>query len=595
MKIYGKMLAALGVLLPVIALSGCAQEVTESLTSLISADETWEKEDASVSYALEDKASLYEDENNEVITVYLTVGLGNSADGTNYTWEEVNAHSLSYYEELGIDPYMCEAVLQVGDENGPVSGEFGYGETAANATVRLRGEGASEREQKSYRIEIMSGKGSWDDQKVIILNKQSSDEIRITNKLAYTLMQDIPGMISVRTQLVHLYVKDKTEGENGLFVDYGLYTKVEQINKTYLKNHGFDSSGQLYKAESFDWARHEDSIQMITAEGYDLEKFEQYLEVKGDEDHTGLIEALEAVNNYNIDFGTVLDTYFDRDNLYSWLAFHMLTGNKSVAEGSYYLYSPQTEDTWYFISWNNEDAFYEIYERIKDENYDPSWNTGIFSFTGCVLFERIFSDPDCREEFAAVMEEMYSEYLTEERIESLAQELAENAKPYIYSLPDSFYQKVNSTVYDQIVNSLADEVAKNYQYFLTSLNQPWPFHILEPETDETTLTLKWEESQVIQDPDSDTAQTVTYTVELSDSWSFTNCIVSETGMEGTSLTVELPTAGQYFVRVRAVTSLGYTQDAYEYYYTQKDTTVYSTQCFYIREDGSVELSLYVEE
>ena len=28
-------------------------------------------------------------------------------------------------------------------------------------------------------------------------------------------------MIGARTQLVHLYVKDKTEGEDGLFQDYG--------------------------------------------------------------------------------------------------------------------------------------------------------------------------------------------------------------------------------------------------------------------------------------------------------------------------------------------------------------------------------------
>ena len=58
-------------------------------------------------------------------------------------------------------------------------------------------------------------------------------------------------MIGARTQLVHLYVKDKTEGEDGLFQDYGLYTQVEQINKTYLKNHGFDNDGALYQVGKF--------------------------------------------------------------------------------------------------------------------------------------------------------------------------------------------------------------------------------------------------------------------------------------------------------------------------------------------------------
>lgn len=56
--------------------------------------------------------------------------------------------------------------------------------------------------------------------------------LRFRNKLAYDLMKDIPQMISARTQFVHLYVKDETEGGSGVFEDYGLFTQVEQMNKT---------------------------------------------------------------------------------------------------------------------------------------------------------------------------------------------------------------------------------------------------------------------------------------------------------------------------------------------------------------------------
>lgn len=45
--------------------------------------------------------------------------------------------------------------------------------------------------------------------------------LRFRNKLAYDLMKDIPQMISARTQFVHLYVKDETEGGSGVFEDYG--------------------------------------------------------------------------------------------------------------------------------------------------------------------------------------------------------------------------------------------------------------------------------------------------------------------------------------------------------------------------------------
>lgn len=67
-------------------------------------------------------------------------------------------------------------------------------------------------------------------------------------------------MVGLRTQFVHLYVKDNTEESDGKFEDYGIYTQVEQLNKTALKSHGLDSNGQLYKINSFEFYRYEDII-----------------------------------------------------------------------------------------------------------------------------------------------------------------------------------------------------------------------------------------------------------------------------------------------------------------------------------------------
>ncbi|MDO4325031.1 MAG: CotH kinase family protein [bacterium] len=562
---------------------------------LVSPDETYEKTDSAADSHLEDKLSLYEEDDLPMVTMYLTVGQGNADDGTNHTWAEVNAYSFEEYEEMGLDsPYQCEAVLQVGDEAGPVQGEFGYGVTAANAVVQIRGENASEQEQKSYRIDIKQGKGKWEDQKVVTLNKHVGDPLRITNKLCYSLMEGIPGMFSARTRFVHLYVKDKTEGEDGLFVDYGLFTQTEQINKTYLKNHGLDEDGNLYKAENFDWGRHEDSIQPATASSFDQDAFEQYLEIKGsNNDHSGLIEMLEAVNDPSRNIREVLDTYFDRKNLYSWMAFHMLIGNKDTAHGSYYLYKPQAMDKWYFISWNNSGAFSEIFTRMRDEGYSASWSTGIFTYTGNVLFERIFQDEKCREEFADTVELLYEEYLTPEKIASLAEPMLLEVQKQVYSLPDSLHVKVTREEQEQIVREMAQETERNFYLFWESLEQPWPFHILEPQAEEDALTLCWEEAYCFQDPEEKTP--VTYTVELADNYRFQDCIAKESKVEGTSLTVQKLPPGQYFIRVRAETSTGSSQDACEHYYTEQGTTIYSTQCFYIHEDGSAELSLYTEE
>lgn len=83
-------------------------------------------------------------------------------------------------------------------------------------------------------------------------------------------MAGIDEMMSLRTTFVHLYVKDTTAGGSGQFVDYGLYTQVEQLNKTALKTHGLDKNGHLYKINLFEFFRYEDVIRMADDPLYDL-------------------------------------------------------------------------------------------------------------------------------------------------------------------------------------------------------------------------------------------------------------------------------------------------------------------------------------
>ena len=115
------------------------------------------------------------------------------------------------------------------------------------ATVQVRGQTSSRYDQKNYKIKLKKNKGTWRGQRTIALNKHMGEGLRFRNKMAYDLIRDIDQMMGLRTQFVHLYVKDLTESTSGVFEDYGLYTQVEQLNKTALKAHGLDAGGQLYK------------------------------------------------------------------------------------------------------------------------------------------------------------------------------------------------------------------------------------------------------------------------------------------------------------------------------------------------------------
>ena len=160
---------------------------------------------------LHDNKLLYaRDDDTSVVTMYLTVFRGSAAENTSHSWEEINTYSAYDYEEMGVDRYQIAGLLQVGDENGPLPGELGYGESVPNATVQIRGQASSKSQQKNYKIQVKDGKGVWRNQRTIALNKHMSDHLRFRNKLAFDLLEDIPQLLSLRTQFVHLYVKDTT-------------------------------------------------------------------------------------------------------------------------------------------------------------------------------------------------------------------------------------------------------------------------------------------------------------------------------------------------------------------------------------------------
>lgn len=590
-NIYKKTLGILLALGTAVGLSGCSSTISEGLKTLISPDETYEKETVSEETFLgQDDKSLYPlPEEEQVITMYLTLGMGNESEGTNHTWTEVNQYPLSYYEERAIEPYKCEAVLQVGDEIGPLEGEFGYGELTPNASVRIRGTGSSEQPQKSYRIDIKEGKGKWEDQKAVVLNKHVADPTRLRNKLAYGLIAEIPDMIGARTWFVHLYVKDKTEGRDGLYQDYGLYTAVEQINKTYLKNHGLDSDGQLYKAENFDWTPHPDSIRLATDSGFNAADFERYLEIKGNEDHSKLLELLNVVNDESNGIYDTVKRYFNEDNLYTWMAFHILTGNKAVESGNYYLYSPQASEKWYLISWDNDSCLSETYERLKDESYSASWNQGIFTLVSGKLYERMMKDEKCRNKLDEAVEELRSEYLTPEKVREKTDVYRQLISSYVYSPPDELHQRVTEETFSMLIDDIPQEIEDNYEAYEESLLTPWPFHILEPEKTGESLALRWQDAYLFP------GDAAVYSVELAKSPDFKDCLVNEAGYSDTEYRLPMLSQGEYFLRVRAGDGKGRWQDAYEFYRTEQKTFVYSTMCFYVLADGTVAVSRYYDE
>lgn len=530
-----------------------------------------------------DRKEIYaDDDETSVVTMYLTVRSGNEAENTDHTWTELNSHSNYYYDENDLARYNVDGILQIGDENGPAEGAFGYGETVPNVAVQVRGQTSSRLEQKNYKIRIKKGKGEWRGQRTLALNKHVSDPYRFLNKMAYDLIKKIPQMMSARTQFVHLYVKDETEGGSGAFEDYGLYTQVEQINRTYLENHGLDRRGHLYKINFFEWDAYEAVMKLPDDPEYDVDAFEDYIEIKGDDDHRKLQEVLLKLQDYATPIEEIVEEHFDVENICYWMAFHILYGNIDVGARNAYIYSPLNSEKWYFITWDNDSSLTRNYN--KDIGYldGLSWERGMSQFLGLRLCNRMFRLEKYRDALAKAVEDLKENYINEKILNKKVHAYAQVVKPYLFADPDLKYARINNEEdYDHYMDILASEIEMNYEYFRESLVNPWPFYVDLPEDTDDGLLIKW---GVSYDPNG---EDVRYNFWLASDYEFQNVIYHEDGVRLPQVTVDRLPPGQYFIRVRARNASGYEQDCFDYYTVNSIGKIYGARSFIVGSNGNI--------
>lgn len=525
------------------------------------------------------------DEEDSVVTMYLTVRKGNAAENSDHTWSEINGYSIFDYEAMGVERYKVEAILQVGNEDGPIAGELGYGLKIPNARVQIRGNTTTTMAQKSYKITLNNNAEAWRNQKTIALNKHVFDGLRFRNKLSYDLIKEIPGLISLRTQFVHLYVKDETKEEpDKAFVDYGLYTQVEQPNTRFLRNHGLDTGGHLYKMNYFEFFRYEEVIKLKTDPTYDVKEFEEILEIKGDNDHTKLIDMLTSLNDYTKPIEGVFEKYFDADNYFTWLAFNILTGNIDTQSRNYYLYSPLNSDTWYFIPWDCDAVlFKQEYSLLNPEEaaQDLGYEVGISNYWGDVLHNRVLREEKYRKMLDDAINELRAKYLSAEKINALIKTYRPVVEPYVYTMPDIMYARLTPKEYDSVATNLANEIERNYQLYLDDLKAPKPFYLDVPQADGEKIIFNWDASYSFK------GQDITYTFELAKDYPFKDIIYREEGLQFPTVTIDRLKPGQYFFRVYSTDEDGESQVAMTYYVSPDSLKYYGVQRFYVLTGGEI--------
>ncbi len=571
-----------------LVLSGCAEAFVPASSSDLGTTIDKSEMQTEENIHIRDKNLLYESQNNtEIVTMYLTVSMGNPGENTDHTWEEINTYSAYDYESMGVDRYQIAGLIQVGDENGLIPGELGYGQLAPNCTVQIRGQSSSRNVQKNYKIRLKDNKGDWRGQQTIALNKHQGDGLRFRNKLGFDLLTGIDELLSLRTTFVHLYVKDLTAGEDAKFEDYGIYTQIEQLNKTALERHGLDKRGHLYKVNFCEFYRYEDVIMPKDDPAYNLTAFEEILEIKGDDDHTKLIRLLERINDYSIPIETILEEDLDIENIAYWMAFQLLVGNVDTQSRNFYLYSPLNGERFYILPWDLDGMFKREEYALLGRNDYAEWEKGVSNYWGNELFKRCLQSEMYREKLDEAVEDLYAK-LTDGRIDAYAETYSELLLPYLYTGRDMLHMPITKEQYGIVAASLTEEVKDNYLSYKESFEKPMPFYIGAPVSDGKTVSLIWDTAYTFD------ADAITYTFSLARDCTFENPILVLNDLRIPSVEFALPDSGQYFMRVTATDADGETQTAFDAYVTEKGK-VYGTKCFYVDEKGQIAEDIYVED
>ena len=511
---------------------------------------------------LDDNPALYKEEDRyKIWDLYVTVFQGSDEK----TGGIFDLTSMNAIMDLTPDPQL-DALVYIVD---PVTGNkiINTEDSEINSTFSLRGQSARKVEQKSYKIKIYDGQGTFMGQQVLNLNKHTSDPSRLAQKFCFDQMTQFPDMISLRTTFFRVHVKDGTQTQSE-FINYGLFTHIEQPNINFLNEHGLNPNGTLYKPGDFEFFESPDIVPVDDPE-YDKDMFYLLLKIRENPDNAKLAAMLKEINNPGSNFPLVFQKYFDIDNYLTWVAMNLLLNNYDTMSRNYLLYSPSYSEKWYFLPWDY-DASMLSKERFESRGIDDFF--GLSRYWGTTLHKQLFSDPNHVKMLDARIEELYAILMNQDW-----QKLTQNYTDVILSgFRGSLDELVGNTEEEEIRENIADFQARiSYYYHLyeSSQEKPMPIFLGTPKQDEEKrITFNWSPSTDLQ------ADRIFYIFSIFTDYE--NKEISSIYREETSLTILTPELvlpdGQYFWSVIVSDSKGNTQIAFDRYRANTALGLYET-------------------
>jgi len=500
---------------------------------------------------INDNPALYkEEERYKIWDLYVTVYQGSDEK----TGGIFDLTSINAIMGMTPDPQLDALVYIIDPETG--NQVFDTEDLEVNSTFSLRGQSARSSLQKSYKIKVYDGQGAFQGQQVLNLNKHTSDPSRLAQKFSFDQMTRFPDMVSLRTTFFRVHIKDGTQPQT-TFVNYGLFTHIEQPNLSFLNEHGLDPNGTLYKPSDFEFF---ESPYILPEEDpeYDKDMFTLLLKIRENPDNAKLAGMLEEINNPSSNFPLVFQKYFDIDNYLTWCAMNLLLNNYDTMSRNYLLYSPSYSEKWYFLPWDY-DASMLSKERFAARGLDDFF--GLSRYWGTTLHKRFYSEPEHVKMLDDRIHELYGLLMN--------QDWEKLTRSYTDTILSGFLGSLD----ELIGNTEADEVRENianfqarityyYNLYESSQEKPMPIFLGTPkQTEDNRITFNWSPATDLQ------ADRVYYVFSIFTDYK--NREISSIFKEETSLTKITPELflpdGTYFWSALVSDSKGNTQIAFDRY------------------------------
>ena len=228
---------------------------------------------------------------------------------------------------------------------------------------------------------------------------------------------------------VHLYLNN---------ADFGLYTNVEQLDKTFLKEWFLTNDGTLWRAERTDGASDADpggangtGFSTLNYLGSDTSVYKNYYtlkETKKINPWDDLIEVCDPLNNAPDDqLEDTINKYLDLDRTLWYMACEILFTDEDsyVQKGGmdYFLYWEPETDRMVPLEYDGNSVLdsirykWKIFYKETDTNY--------------ALSNNLFAVPSIRQRFLAHFRTLFNEIYTEENLNAIIDSYFELIDPYV--------------------------------------------------------------------------------------------------------------------------------------------------------------------